>query len=112
VLLANKGFINDVHSAASGKGMPGIRALGTTILCESTVAENIRKGIDEVLDEIIAALTRPLTDDEKNPKNNTITEPRIAFKGTYDQINEFPDFDFRFVNLQNTQGDKRDQGSQ
>ncbi len=69
--------------------MPGIRALGTTILCESTDAENIRKGIDEVFDKIIAELTRPLTDDEKNPKIKTITEPRIAFKGTYDQINEF-----------------------
>jgi hypothetical protein len=89
VLLANMGFINDVHSAASGKGMPGIRVLGTTILCESTDAENIRKGIDEVFEEIISGLTRPLTDEEKNPKIKTITEPRVAFKGTYDQINQF-----------------------
>jgi hypothetical protein len=89
VLLANQGFLNDVHSAASGKGMPGIRALGTTILCESTDAENIRKGIDEVLDDIIGALTTPLTDEEKSPKVKTETEPKIAFKGTYDQVNQF-----------------------
>ncbi len=89
MLLANNGFINDVHSAASGKGMPGIRALGTTILCESTDAENIRKGIDEALDEIIGALTRPLTEEEKSPKVKAEAEPEIAFKGTYDRINEF-----------------------
>ncbi len=89
MLLANQGFLNDVHSAASGKGMPGVRALGTTILCESTDAENIRIGIDEALDDIIGALTSPLTDEEKSPEVNTVSEPKIAFKGTYDQINQF-----------------------
>ena len=89
MLLANQGFLNDVHSAASGKGMPGIRALGETILCESTDAENIRKGIDESLDDIIGALTRPLTEEEKSPKVKVVTEPKIAFKGTYDQVNQF-----------------------
>ena len=69
--------------------MPGVRALGTTILCESTDAENIRKGIDESLNDIISALTRPLTKEEKSPKINTVTEPRIAFTGTYDQVNQF-----------------------
>ena len=69
--------------------MPGVRALGTTILCESTDAENIRTGIDEVLDDIIGALTNPLTDEEKSPKIKTETEPKIAFKGTYDQVNQF-----------------------
>ncbi|MGD9159147.1 MAG: hypothetical protein PVG39_12120 [Desulfobacteraceae bacterium] len=89
MLLANQGFLNDIHSAASGKGMPGVRALGTTILCESTDAENIRIGIDEVLNDIIGALTNPLTDEEKSPKVKIETEPKIAFKGTYDQVNQF-----------------------
>lgn len=81
--------MNDVHSAASGKGMPGVRALGTTILCESTDRENIRKGIDEVLDDIIGALTNPLTEEEKSPAPKTDKNHRIAFKGTYDEINRF-----------------------
>lgn len=89
MLLANQGFLNDAHSAASGKGMPGVRALGTTILCESTDAENIRQGIEEVLDDIIGSLTLPLTEEEKSPKVKTGIEPRIAFKGTYDQVNQF-----------------------
>jgi len=69
--------------------MPGVRALGTTILCESTDAENIRNGIDEVLDDIIGGLTNPLTEEEKSPKPKTGKESRIAFKGTYDEINQF-----------------------
>ncbi len=89
MLLANQGFLNDVHSAASGKGMPGVRALGTTILCESTDAENIRQGIDESLNDIIGALTNPLTDEEKSPSVKKDMEPRIAFKGTYDEVNRF-----------------------
>jgi len=89
VLLANRGFVNDAHSAASGKGMPGVRVLGTTIACESTVAEDIRSGIDGALDDIIAALTRPLSDEEKSPKMNTEKAPRIAFKGDLREVNDF-----------------------
>ncbi len=89
MLLANRGFVNDAHSAASGKGMPGIRVLGTSIACESNVAEDIRSGIDEVFGKIIDALTRPLARDEKSPEIKTEKEPRIAFKGTYEQINQY-----------------------
>lgn len=89
MLLANNGFLNDIHSASSGKGMPGVRALGTTILCESTDAENIRTGIDEVLGDIIGSLTLPLTEEEKSPSDKTAPQPRMAFKGTYDEVNEF-----------------------
>jgi hypothetical protein len=89
VLLANRGFVNDAHSAASGKGMPGIRVLGTSIACESTVAEDIESGIDEVFDDIITALTKPLTKEEKSPEAISRKEPRIAFKGSYQDVNQF-----------------------
>jgi hypothetical protein len=89
VLLANHGFVNDAHSAASGKGMPGVRVLGTSIACESTVAEDIESGIDEVFDDIITALTKPLTKEEKSPQINSAQQPRIAFKGTYKDVNQF-----------------------
>jgi hypothetical protein len=81
VLLANRGFVNDAHSAASGKGMPGIRVVGSPIACESTVAEDIQSGIDGVFDELVAGLTRPLTEEEKSPQIKTEKPPRIAFKG-------------------------------
>ena len=69
--------------------MPGIRVIGTTIACESTVAEDIESGIDAALDDIIAALTKPLTNDEKSPKIKPGKQPRIAFKGTYKDVNQF-----------------------
>jgi len=69
--------------------MPGVRILGTTIACESTVAENIRIGIDEVFDEMIAALTRPLTEEEKSPRVKVESQPEIAFKGTHGEVNQF-----------------------
>ncbi|MEJ2111306.1 MAG: hypothetical protein P8Z37_15620 [Acidobacteriota bacterium] len=89
MLLANEGFLHDAESAASSKGMPGLRALGTTVACESTVAADIQEGIDGALDDIIAALTEPLTEAEKNPQIQIEEQPRIAFKGTLDEINQF-----------------------
>ena len=89
MLLANYGFVTDAHSASSGKGMPGIRVIGTTIACESTVESDIESGIDGALEEIIAALTKPLTEAESSPKPKTEPEPRIAFKGSYQDVNNF-----------------------
>jgi hypothetical protein len=81
--------MNDAHSAASGKGMPGVRVLGTPIACESTVAEDIQAGIDGALDQIIAALTDPLTEEEKSPGKFVETPSRIALTGTLEEVNEF-----------------------
>jgi len=89
VLLVNEGFVHDAHSAASGKGMPGIRVVGSPIACESTVAEDIRSGIDLVLNDLVAALTKPLTEEEKSPQIKVEKQPRIAFKGNLMQVNQF-----------------------
>ena len=69
--------------------MPGIRVLGTPIACESTVAEDIQAGIDGALDKIIAALTDPLTEEEKSPEKFVETPSRIAFTGTLEEVNQF-----------------------
>ena len=69
--------------------MPGVRVLGTPIACESTVAEDIQTGIDGALDKIIAALTDPLTEEEKSPEKFTETPKRIALEGTLEEVNEF-----------------------
>jgi hypothetical protein len=88
VLLANLGFVDDAHSAASSKNMPTLRVLGEPITCESTVAEDIESGIDEVFDDIVAALTRPLTEEEKSPQMKIEDAPRIAFKGNLTKVNQ------------------------
>jgi hypothetical protein len=89
VLLANKGFVTDAHSAASGKGMPGIRVIGTSVPCESTVKADIDAGVVGAMQEIIEALTKPLTAEEKSPKPKVVKPPRIAFKGDYEEVNRY-----------------------
>jgi hypothetical protein len=89
VVLANRGFVTDARSAASSKGLPGLRALGETVTCESTVAENIEMGISEVMDQIVAALTRPLTLEEKTPSRPPEKLERIVFKGSYQEVSRF-----------------------
>jgi hypothetical protein len=89
VILANYGFVNDAHSAASGKGLPGLRVIGTRIACEATVAADIEAGVEGALNDIIAALTKPLTPEEKSPQVKAEKPPSIAFKGTLEDVNQF-----------------------
>ena len=89
VLLANYGFVDDAHSAASSRGLPGLRVVGTNVGCESTDEIDIETGIDGALNDIISALTKPLTQDESSPTLKYEPEPRIAFKGGIQDVNNF-----------------------
>jgi hypothetical protein len=89
VLLANNGFVADAHSAASSKGMPGIRVIGESVACESTVKAEIEAGISAVMKDIVEALTSPLSLEEKSPKPQTGKTPRVAFKGTLQEVNRY-----------------------
>jgi hypothetical protein len=89
-MLANYGFANDAESASRGKGMPRVRVVATKVPCESTVIGDIEAGIDEAWNDIISALTRPLSAEEKSPKVEVIKEPtRIIFKGSLEEVNRF-----------------------
>ena len=90
VVLAARGFIADAESAASSQGIPGIRNIETSILNESTVMEDIEAGIDASMDDIIAALTRPLSAEEKSPTPKEAEDAaRIFFKGSLEEVNRF-----------------------
>ena len=89
VLLANNGFVTDAQSAASSKGMPGIRVVGESVACESTVKSEIEEGIAAAMKDVVDALTRPLTPEEKSPKQQTGKTPRVAFKGSLQDVNRF-----------------------
>ncbi len=90
VVMVNQGFLNDALSAASQKGMPGIRIIPETIPCESSVTDQIENGVSIVIDQIIAALTKPLTAEEKSPKPREMEKSsRIAVKGDLEDINRF-----------------------
>ena len=89
-VLANRGFINDAHSAASSKGIPGVRVIPENVACEATVAADIEKGIGEVMDDIVAALTRPLTPEEQSPVQKQAKNPsRIIQKGDFQAVNRY-----------------------
>jgi hypothetical protein len=90
VMLANYGFINDAESASRSKGMPGVRVVPTTVPCESTVTADIEAGVDEALNDVITALTKPVTAEEKIPGVEKTEKPvRIIFKGNLDDVNRF-----------------------
>jgi hypothetical protein len=88
--LVNKDFITDAESAASSKGMPVIRVVSEGVPCECSVMEDIEAGVTAVLDNILAALTKPLTTEEKSPKKKELEKTsRIIFKGSLEDINHF-----------------------
>jgi hypothetical protein len=89
VVLVNTGFVNDAHSAASGKGLPGVRIVPEPVLCESNIAEDIESGIASVTDDIVAGLTRPLTAGEISPQKETENLSRLVFKGSLQEVNRF-----------------------
>jgi hypothetical protein len=89
VVLVNHGFVKDAQAGGSVKGMPGLRILGESVACESTVAADIEGGVDAAMPEIIAALTKPLTAEEKSPKLKAEKPSRIIFKGNQQEVNHF-----------------------
>ena len=70
--------------------MPNIRSISENVPCESTVEVDIEAGVTEVIDEIIEALIKPLTEQEKSPAPmDTEEKSRIAFKGNLEEVNRF-----------------------
>jgi hypothetical protein len=89
VAIIYRDFINDARSAASSKGTPGVRIVPETIPSEWTNKDDIEVGISTVMDDVIARLTRPLTDEEKFPKKEVEKPSRIVFKGDLKEVNRF-----------------------
>ena len=70
--------------------MPGLRFVSETVPGECTIAQKINDAIDErVMDDIIGALTNPLTAEEKLPKKDIETPPRIIFQADLQEVNQF-----------------------
>ena len=90
VAIIADGFENDTMSAASSRGIPGLRYVVENIPGECTVPEKIEAGINaKVMDGIVSALTTPLTEKEKSPRMEAEQLPRIAFKGSLEEVNRF-----------------------
>jgi hypothetical protein len=83
-------FANDAVSAASSKGMPVVRIVPETIVSESTVMATIEAAIKAVFANVVAALTQPLTAEEKSPRRREPENPpRLIFRGTLPEVNRF-----------------------
>ena len=88
--LCNQGFINDARSAASSKGVPGIRVVSETVPPGCTVVEDVEAGVAAAMDNIVATLTRPLTAEERSPRPRDSEKfTRIIFKGNLQEVNRF-----------------------
>ena len=89
VVIANKGFVPDAKTAASGRGMPGVRIVSSPVIPNCTIVEEIDAGISGVMKEIIDGLTRPLTGEEQSPQPKQEDHSRIVFKGSVKEVNRF-----------------------
>jgi hypothetical protein len=90
VALVNRDFVADGKSAISIRGYPGIRILSEDIPCECSVTDIIEAGVSAFMDDMIGALTRPLSQDEIEPKPKEAEKPpRIIFKGNLEEVNRF-----------------------
>ena len=88
--LTYRYFINDAASASSSSGMPGVRVVPESIVSECSVTEEIETGVSMVLEDIITALTKPLTAEEKSPQPKEVEKAsRIIFKGNLAEVNRF-----------------------
>jgi hypothetical protein len=95
VMLVNKHFMNLARSAAASRNVPCLRLVPNNIFdftryrsLEGIVEEVIRPEIAKILNDIIVALTKPLTQDEMFPKRRE--EPSgVVFKGTLEEVNTF-----------------------
>jgi hypothetical protein len=89
-LLANEGFVIDGQSAASNKGMPGIRIVPETVPCECSEMDIAKSSVSEVINQIISALTATLTTEEASPRTKEEEKlSRIVFQGSIEEVNRY-----------------------
>jgi hypothetical protein len=88
VLTVKNEYIQLAKSSASFRGVPGLRLVEFNIgdlssepSMDDFIKVIIPQTVTEKLDEIIDALTRPLTAEEQTPKVKTGKYPRIVCKG-------------------------------
>jgi hypothetical protein len=90
VVLINESFSNVAQSAASGRQMPGIRYIAESVPTGRNVPEQVETGLGpSIIDKIVSALIKPLTLEEQSPKGILEKTSRIAFKGNFQEINQF-----------------------
>ncbi|MFH1652205.1 MAG: hypothetical protein ABID87_08940 [Chloroflexota bacterium] len=90
VALVHRDFVPDAMMASAGKGIPGLRLVPELVPLECTIMADVEVAVDAVVDDIIAALTKPLTAEEKAPQAPAVEAvPSVVFKGSLAEVNRF-----------------------
>lgn len=90
VYLSGALYERDVRMSAVMRGMPALRAVFVDLVGEAEVAEGTADmQLTDVVYRLVESLTVPLTDEERRT-DDIVTErpPRIAFTGTYEEIQD------------------------
>jgi hypothetical protein len=94
VILMHRHFENIAQSGSSARGVRGIRVVKTDIQdmsslfsLDGVVDSIIKPGIAAVIDDIVAALTMPITPEEKSLSNEEEATSGIVFKGSLQDVN-------------------------
>jgi len=94
VILTGQAGANMARSGVSAKGFPELRVLVVDLphigFGDSGKIQHLFvPGITKSLDQIIDALTKPLTQKEKSPTEGAQKAPRIICKGSLEDVNRF-----------------------
>jgi hypothetical protein len=95
VMMVNSLFVHDARTGVTVRGVPGLRLVGTTLTDISSAPEEdmeelVRPGVTAAMDDVVTALTKPLTAEEKSPKPKEAEKPsKIIFKGNLEEVNTF-----------------------
>ncbi|MEM1542377.1 MAG: hypothetical protein QXF59_01790 [Candidatus Bathyarchaeia archaeon] len=96
VMLVKRGFEGVARSGATSRGVPLLRLVSTDIpdltryrSLEGVIEKIIRPEIEKVLDDIIVALTKPLSMIEASPPPRKTEPSGVIFKGTLQEVNAF-----------------------
>ena len=87
--LVNTGFMTDSRSASKLQGIPGLRTVPETVPCECSVQDVIEENMLKAMNDVVTALTTPLTEQEKHPAQSRTDAARIVFSGDHAEINRF-----------------------
>lgn len=95
VMLADKDFYNTSYRGANARLVSALRIVTTPMhdlsfvpeLDETIVETIVRPAVTSSIDELIDAMTRPLSEEERTPKRKDNSHARLTFSGSYEEIN-------------------------
>ncbi|HVN97449.1 MAG TPA: hypothetical protein VMT62_13550 [Syntrophorhabdaceae bacterium] len=94
IILTGQAGVNMARSGVSAKGFPELRVLTVDLPhisfgASGEIQDMFIPGIAKALHQIIEALTKPLTEQEKSPIKGAEKASRIIYKGGLEDVNRF-----------------------